>query len=375
MSLNNGLLNSTLNRLLISNFVIVLASKSVVLRWIFNQPESLAQNPISFLILVDEIEKLLGFITLTLYQFMFQNPSVKHLEYPQGHYILCSGKVITMFFVTSLSLGGFGISLMRLLYILGGGVIQFVGEKKVAGCIFGLTQLILFVTTYLFFQNPNSDSVVVCNTSTRIVDFSPYNTIPFYAFGSLLELAIYIYIGLIIYQQNRAMKQFLSVDGFKRRRRENAISITAHFVHFIFELLICVSFPIGVKVYGITPDVNYILGCGPLSVATVVSSQTLRRDVIARVRLIKEWFFDLVDNFLQWMVGELEEPPTIIIHGVSSQSETLDKTSVDALGSNQPPCGEKACKKNLTLGVPQNKQMKHMKIPNMRRSKMPSVEC
>ena len=166
------------------------------------------------------------------------------------------------------------------------------------------------------------------------------------------------------------MRQFLSVDGFRRRRRENAISIAAHFVHFIFELLICVSFPIGVKVYGIAPDLNYILGCGPLSVATIVSSQTLRRDVIARVRLIKECFFDLVDNFLQWMVGGLEEPPTIIIHGVSSQSETLDKTIVDGLSSE-----ERAYKKNLTLGVPQNKQIKHMKKPNMRRSKMPSVEC
>ena len=367
---------TTLSKLLISNFIIVLASKSVVLRWIFTQPESLSNNPISFLILIDETEKLVGFIILTVYQFMFENPSVKHLEYPRGHYILCTGKVITMFFVTSLLFGGFGISLMRLLYVRGGGIIQCFGERKVAGCIFGFTQLIIFVTTYLFIQNHSDDSFAICNVSKPVFTFSPYQAVPIFAFGTMLELAMYISIGHFIYQQNKAMKEFLSVDGFKRRRRENAISFTGHFVHFIFELLICASFPIGVKVYGMSPDVNYLLGCGPLSVATVLSSQTLRRDVIACCKhILQHWVIDLFDIFVE-IVGELDRPPTIVVDDVSAQPELIGKVdvSIDETCPNTTK-KERRRKRTLSLQVPSNNPNQKVKKPFTRRGRMPSVQC
>ena len=109
--------SNKIDELLISNFIIVLSSQSMVIRWIFRQ-QSLAHNPIGVLILVDEIEKLLGFIVLTLYQFLFDNPTVKHLAHPGGHPTLCIGKTVSAFFVTSLSFGGLGISLMRFLYQL-----------------------------------------------------------------------------------------------------------------------------------------------------------------------------------------------------------------------------------------------------------------
>ena len=133
----------------------------------------------------------------------------------------------------------------------------------------------ILALTILFLQNDHPESVVVCQV-TSIVTFNPYHAVSIYALAALMELNIYFVIYYFLYKQNKAMKQLLPLSSFKRRRRENAISFTGHFVHFIFELLICASFTIGVKVYGISPDVNYLLGGGPKSIAILVSSKPLR---------------------------------------------------------------------------------------------------
>ena len=115
-----------------------------------------------FLILLDELEKVFGFVYLSMIVLsnsdMLNEPTmIQPWEVWERSANSCVTKVIGVGFVVQMFVGGLGISVMRFIYINCGDLIQFHGERRVALIISAMTHTIELIALILLQQNSYSE--------------------------------------------------------------------------------------------------------------------------------------------------------------------------------------------------------------------------
>ena len=264
--------------------LLVIATKALIFKW-FTKQQPL--KPMDYLILIDELEKFCGFLFLCIgYLVVYKGqydwewkllPPESYLKVFGYFGNICLVKMVTVGLFAQMFLGGLGISVMRFLYIRCGNLVQCYGEWKLSFFIFLITQLCTIIFIFSFRNNVHPGQYVTCRdiSSQYVLNFDPLHIMVLAIFISVIEFAIYLSLSHHIHKHDKSMQNFISKSSFKRRRRENAISFTAHFVHFLLEMGL---------VFLRTNDYlrnKYliVLGYAPISIVTVICSLPLRREM------------------------------------------------------------------------------------------------
>ena len=283
--------------LVVVNLCVVLATKALIFQWIFTRRPL---SPMDFLILLDELEKVFGFVylsTIVLSNFdMLNEPTmIQPWEVWERSVNSCVTKVIGVGFVVQMFVGGLGISVMRFIYINCADLIQFHGERRVALIISAMTHTIELIALILLQQNSYSKIRLGCEDAPHIINlnFNPKYLIPLVMIVAMVEFAIYISISVTVYNQNKFMKEFISQSNFAKRRRESAINFTGHFVHFLMEICMACLAALPLKF-----RFKYIFGFGPISVATVIFSTPLRKQFFVCCQNFKDKCYEIKSRFV-----------------------------------------------------------------------------
>ena len=136
------------------------------------------------------------------------------------------------------------------------------------------------------------------------------------------------------------MQNYISKSSFKRRRRENAISFTAHFVHFLLEMGL---------VFLRTNDYfrnKYliVLGYAPISIVTVICSLPLRREMFntynEMLNIVKMVFSRATARTISKQPESLERK---IESPVSNRSRGTNTSDKDRYGKSGKLTASKIC--------------------------------
>ena len=264
--------------------LLVIATKALIFKW-FTKQQPL--KPMDYLILIDELEKFCGFLFLCIgYLVVYKGqydwewkllPPESYLKVFGYFGNICLVKMVTVGLFAQMFLGGLGISVMRFLYIRCGNLVQCYGEWKLSFFIFLITQLCTIIFIFSFRNNVHPGQYVTCrNISSQYeLSFDPLYIMALAIFVIVIEFAIYLSISHFIHQHDKSMQNYISKSSFKRRRRENAISFTAHFVHFLLEMGLIF---LRINDY-FRNQYLMVLGYAPISIVTVICSLPLRREI------------------------------------------------------------------------------------------------
>ena len=283
--------------LLMCNLLLVISAKALVFKWFYKRRPL---KPLDYLVLVDEVEKFAGFLCLSVIYLMYEGEHSWHFQ-PMALIqsdipfdslgwsieIACLTKITVVGFIAQMFVGGLGISIMRLLYIRCGNWLYRHGENNIAAFILVTTQLWTFLTVFVYRKNVHNGSLLICEkvSSQFAINFHPTNvTVPLLTAISVVEFTIYLSICHFINKQNKSVQKYISNFNFKKRRRENAISFTGHFLHFLMEMLLILLFNSRYK---------FIFGFGPISVVTVLFSSSLRKEFVSTCHDMLNLFVEL----------------------------------------------------------------------------------
>ena len=104
---------------------------------------------------------------------------------------------------------------------------------------------------------------------------------------SIVEFSAYFSICLYINKHDKLVQNLISKTSFQKRKRENAINFTGHFIHFLMEIaLILLSWKFD---HFWIWDLE-IFGFGTISVVTLMFSSPLRKELIDTVHSFRNLF-------------------------------------------------------------------------------------
>ena len=109
---------------------------------------------------------------------------------------------------------------------------------------------------------------------------------------SIVEFSANFSICLYINKHDKLVQNLISKSSFQKRKRENAINLTGHFIHFLMEvgiILMSWNFVNFFRQFG-------IFGFGAISVVTLMFSSPLREELICTMQSIR-------NLFLRWQLG------------------------------------------------------------------------
>ena len=109
---------------------------------------------------------------------------------------------------------------------------------------------------------------------------------------SIVEFSAYFSICLYINKHDKLVQNLISKSSFQKKKRENAINLTGHFIHFLMEagiILMSWNFINFFRQFG-------IFGFGAISVVTLMFSSPLREELICTMQSIR-------NLFLRWQLG------------------------------------------------------------------------
>lgn len=273
----------------------------------------LSREPINVLILVDELEKLIGFI-YSSFTFTLKLLGVFGVYVEIFGWQPCKAKVFGLFQLSCFYYGGFAISVMRLVYIRGTTLIQRWGETKIVVAILIISQCAILGTVYLLQQNTHPDLPLACPSDSLFTFQMP----PFFLFGSICgsliiaELLIYLNIFYFIYRANSNIGPFIPVKSFKRRQKQNAYDFAGHCLHFFMELGILVLTS-QFKAFGVLPGTVVLFSNGFLSAGLIIFSRPLQTELSLTLVWIEELFHEARTLNMTSL-----DPPAIVIQEASS---------------------------------------------------------
>ena len=129
--------------------------------------------------------------------------------------------------------GGMSIAIMRYTVIRYTKIIARHGEVKIMGTILVLWQAVLLGNTYLTAVNSMDVYKSRCYREAAI----NYYPGPIFLLACGTKFAIYFSIFYYVYQSDIEVRQFISSDSYRRRKRKNAFNIFGHSIHFLIELV------------------------------------------------------------------------------------------------------------------------------------------
>ena len=106
-------------------------------------------------------------------------------------------------------------------------------------------------------------------------------------------MLIYALIFSHLHKHDKSMAMILPEQTIKKRHRKNVIELSGHFAHFLYEMLVTLTFGLSVSVEAYTRNNSRLLGIllavcrGFMCAIQIAISQNLTRELIATVNQVK----------------------------------------------------------------------------------------
>ena len=106
-------------------------------------------------------------------------------------------------------------------------------------------------------------------------------------------MLIYALIFSHLHMHNKSMAMILPEQTIRKRHRKNVIELSGHFAHFLYEMLVTLTFGLSVSVDAYTRNNSRLLGIllalcrGFMCALQIAISQNLTRELIATVNQVK----------------------------------------------------------------------------------------
>ena len=220
---------------LLLNLAVFIGTKFALLKLTLTV-RSVMKNPQDTLFFIDEMEKLIvtPICTAIIVYDLFNNK-----EPPFSNNIPnCGIRILPLLLPNIMFFGGCAIALMRYIAIKYPHIIAKWSEVKIMLAVLFSWQTALIGNTYLMAVNSLDEYKSRCyNKKESSISFPPG---PIFLFACGTEFAIYISICQYIYKSDIEVRQLISIESFRMRKRKNAVNVFGYIVHFLLELLVLV---------------------------------------------------------------------------------------------------------------------------------------
>ena len=241
----NGTVKGIIGFFLALNGLINITFKSVIFRLIFKKGDIRRVPGINVVILIDEIQHMLGFFT-QLVPFIFILLGFG-IEENFGTSWCDAIAFLYSLFISSTFVGGLPVAIVRLLFIKYQGFVQFYGEYRVVA----VTELMSLITSWglavLHFLNKReterrgfwiSDCYSDVKNSGGAPVTHPSMFLLIYGMVTSVQLWAYFSIGHYLCNHDKIMKAMLPKESYQKRRRKNAINLLGHLAGFVIKIVI-----------------------------------------------------------------------------------------------------------------------------------------
>ena len=219
---------------LMLNIAIFIITKICLLKLTLNV-SSILQNPHDTLFFIDEMEQLIVTpisTAIIVYDIVNDNGPPFSKVIPN-----CGIRIVFPLLVSVQFFGGMSIALMRYTAIRYTQIVARYGEVRVMGAILILWQSVLFGNTYLTYISSLDVVKGRCYRESAV----KYHPGPIVLLACGTEFAIYFSICHFVYKSDIEVRQFISSDSYRRRKRKNAFNMFGFTIHFLIELIIIVG--------------------------------------------------------------------------------------------------------------------------------------